>query len=829
MNAYTKPVVSASEGVPGAMVSQPGIDTQEFFDTILPAQGLRCIAVPHSEGGFKHQWCQDNAEAATVAGLLDRKGGNVFYALAGFTDTALDKERNERGKLVHGGRKQANVGWLKAFWADLDCGEGKPYPSARDALVSLKNFLDLTGLAKPWIVSSGRGLHVYWPLEAEVERADWKPVAEALKQAFSIGGLHADPSRTSDEASVLRPVGCHHRKAEAIPVRLLKSGEVWSYEMFRDQVQAFMDANPGAVVPTTKKAGGLNAELWGGVEYPPTYADKVANRCAVMGLVRDTQGNTDQPTWYRALGIIAFCEDADQVAQDWSRGHPDYDPDEVAEKLEQVRQFKPTTCAKLAECQPGLCGACPHNGKLVSPIKLGMAVPELNTNLVAAQTAAGVQHRRLADMPANMSEQEAIQWMWHIFYAHSFGGSPGYGRIDPDGTIHRLTSREIADGYNNRHVRVPGANKEPKFKQLGTYYTHSPHRREVDLVCYDPEGDRADPSLRTLNTWRGFSRQERRGGWSKMRRHLFVVICRRNCEYFRFLICWLAFAVQRPGTAPGSVVILQSEREGTGKSIVSGWMCSMFGDHGLRLETPEQIVGSFNGQLENVSFLAVDEVTFAGDNDAARKLKAIITEPTIMIHRKYQTPYAAPNMLHIMITTNEARAVQAGNGARRFFVLDVDDCRAGDHAYFDALQHEAYHGGIDAMFGFLRRLDLNKLKFKPWVVPRTQALIEQQERSASVEVEWALALADSPQHHLFAQFGKAAATDELYADYATFAKSRGRYFMAPGVFGRWLGRLGLQSVQVGTSRRKGWLLPDADTFAAMVRRGAGILPSTPGG
>ncbi|MBX6386169.1 MAG: hypothetical protein IRZ07_24885, partial [Microbispora sp.] len=326
MNAYTKPVVSASEGVSDAMVLRTGMDTQEFFDTILPSQGLRCIAVPNDKGGFRHFFFEDNATAAAAAQRLDQAGHNVFFALAGFTDTALDKERNEKGKLVRGGRKQANVGRLKAFWADLDCGEGKPYATARDALVALKAFLDLTGLAKPWIVASGRGLHVYWTLETEVERADWKPVAEMLKAAFVVGKLHADPSRTSDEASVLRPVGTHHRKAEAIPVRLLKSGEIWPFEMFRDRVQAFLDANPGAPAPTKKSSSALNAELWGGIEYPPTYADKIANRCAVMGLVRDTQGNVDQPTWFRALGIIAFCEDGDQVAQDWSCGHPDYDP-----------------------------------------------------------------------------------------------------------------------------------------------------------------------------------------------------------------------------------------------------------------------------------------------------------------------------------------------------------------------------------------------------------------------------------------------------------------------------------------------------------------------
>lgn len=353
------------------------MNSQAWVDLVLPSQGLRCVAVPQQapKTGFRHYFLNDNSQASATIAKLDDQGENVFYALAGFTDDARDRERDAKGRLVRGGRKQANVGWLRSFFSDIDCGEDKPYATARDGLVALKTFLDLTGLPKPYIVSSGRGLHIYWPMDDDVERVDWKATAVQLKQAMVIAGFHADPSRTSDEASVLRPVGAHHRKAQAIPVRLLKDGEIWSHEDFRAQVGAFLAANHA--VPETVKGPKLNADLMGGLEYPPTYADKIADRCAVARLVRDTQGNVDQPTWYRVLGLVAFCEDADQVAQEWSCGHPAYDPDEVATKLEQQRAFKPTTCAKLGECQPDLCKACPHFGKLASPIRLGMEAPEI--------------------------------------------------------------------------------------------------------------------------------------------------------------------------------------------------------------------------------------------------------------------------------------------------------------------------------------------------------------------------------------------------------------------------------------------------------------------
>ncbi|MBX6743579.1 MAG: hypothetical protein IRY87_16210 [Acetobacteraceae bacterium] len=824
MNAYTTAVASASESVSVATGAQPGMDTLELFDTVLPSQGLRCIAVPNDKGGFRHDFFADNAQAARAAHQLDAAGNNVFFALAGFTNQALDKERNEKGKLIRGGRKQANVGWLKAFWADLDCGEGKPYATAREALISLKAFLDLTALPKPWIVASGRGLHVYWPLEEEIERADWKPVAEKLKAAFHIAKLHADPSRTSDEASVLRPVGCHHRKAEPKPVVLLKSGEIWPFETFRDQVQEFLDANPSAPLPTTKKSGGLNAELWGGIEYPPTYADKIADRCAVMGLVRDTQGNVDQPTWFRALGIIAFCEDGDQVAQDWSCGHPDYDPDEVAEKLEQVRQFKPTTCAKLAECQPDLCAGCPFNGKLVSPIRLGMVVPVATQEAVAQadariQAVAVAQGHRIPSLKEVNDEAEGIAILNRKYaFVHDWGGQSGYVRFTPDGGIVWTTDAEIRAGEDNKSLLVSGGEGSYKRKPAGSWWLRHFQRAEYDRVDYDPELAHIRPGERVLNLWRGFALQGRPGEWGRMRRHLLEVVCRGDSAAFQYLLCWLAHLVQHPGEAPGSVIVLKSTTEGTGKSTVGNWFHRIVGRaHSLLLNSPEQILGQFNDHLEAKSLLVVNEPSFPGDHAGSRRFKSIITESELLIHPKFRRPYLVRNTLHILLTTNEAWAVPAGNKARRYLVLEVDDRFANDPVYFGPLYAEADNGGLEAMLYFLQRLDISG--WRPQEIPITDALIDQQERSLPIEAEWALSMTAD----MFGGwFGGAVTTNDLYRALVDYAKDCGRRPPANTVFGRWLSSLGLQEAKVGPRRSRGWLLPAEDEFHALVRRAAGI-------
>jgi hypothetical protein len=97
----------------------------------------------------------------------------------------------------------------------------------------------------------------------------------------------------------------------------------------------------------------------------------IADNCAIMGMMRDTRGNLDQPTWYGALGVLAQTIEAPEIVHEWSKGHPDYSKAETETKLAQAAQYPPTTCDKLGEQWPDVCKACPHFGKIKSPIVLG--------------------------------------------------------------------------------------------------------------------------------------------------------------------------------------------------------------------------------------------------------------------------------------------------------------------------------------------------------------------------------------------------------------------------------------------------------------------------
>ena len=217
MIATTPPLAEHSvlpvepEGIHG-LPEQKSLFTTEFFlDLILPSAGLRCIVHFH-EGRKVHTFHADNKRAAAKAAELDALGdGDVYFGCATFRDP--------------GSRKGINAHTAKSLWLDLDTAEFKgegnsPYSNRQVAVSALERFGFELALPTPIVVSSGYGLHVYWPMDSALAPDEWRETARALKRVCDKWGLKADHSRTTDIASILRVPGTHNRKNPTAPQRV---------------------------------------------------------------------------------------------------------------------------------------------------------------------------------------------------------------------------------------------------------------------------------------------------------------------------------------------------------------------------------------------------------------------------------------------------------------------------------------------------------------------------------------------------------------------------------------------------------------------------------
>lgn len=214
---------------------------------------------------------------------------------------------------------------------------------------------------------------------------------------------------------------------------------------------------------------------------------------------------------------------------------------------------------------------------------------------------------------------------------------------------------------------------------------------------------------------------------------------------------------------------------------------------------------------------------FPGDHQAAAVFRAMITAKTLLINPKNIAAYSIANTMHIIMTTNAKWAIPAGADARRFLMLDV--VIQMNRAYFNDLWREATTGGIEAMLHDLLRLDLTK--FHPRDVPATDALREQQRRSADSIADWitdCVTVGEIVPPSLTGGgsfgFNQQLPFKTLYDAYLTFCKDRGKRPESAKALGTAFKKMGL--VRSASNNPAQWTIPSAAALQSACDKWSGI-------
>lgn len=296
-------------------------------------------------------------------------------------------------------------------------------------------------------------------------------------------------------------------------------------------------------------------------------------------------------------------------------------------------------------------------------------------------------------------------------------------------------SREVAcflsfEDFRNFHLNCTvdvGDKKVP----LGHWWLRHPDRRQYRGLTFEPAAEREINGR--LNLWRGWGVKPRAGDWSLMRRHIVEVLASGNAAHADYITKWIAWTVQHPAERAQAALVFKGAR-GTGKGTLGNALCRIFGQHGTHISTAEHLAGRFNGHLRDACFLFADEAYWPGDKGAEGSLKRLVTEPDLFIEAKGKDGVTVPNMLHVMMASNDDWVVPAGEDERRYAVFAVSDCRKQDEKWFGPLNRQMEDGGYEAMLFDLMRMDIGD--WHPRRVIRTEALVEQQSRGLGPEDAW---------------------------------------------------------------------------------------------
>ena len=211
----------------------------------------------------------------------------------------------------------------------------------------------------------------------------------------------------------------------------------------------------------------------------------------------------------------------------------------------------------------------------------------------------------------------------------------------------------------------------------------------------------------TLNYWVGPVIEPTQGDWSRIRTHLYEVICDGDIELFEYLLDYVAHMLQRPEEKPGVMVVLLGS-QGTGKGLFFQILQRIWGRTSLLVSDIQQVVGNFNAALERNYVIMMDEALFSGDRKSQNRMKSFITEKSCTVEQKYQPSRTINSVHRFFASSNHEHFSHVEADDRRLLIVKVSKSRQGDRAYFSDLAAAIDDDTvIAAMVHDLMQLNLN--------------------------------------------------------------------------------------------------------------------------
>jgi hypothetical protein len=346
----------------------------DFFSLVLPSKGTYCFAAIQGKK-IEQVFLEDITDLVSITDAISGPV-NQYYALASF---------KESGK-----RTQANVAKLKSFWLDIDVGKGTEdcYDTQDQAYDAIKIFLTTTELPTPILVNSGNGVHVYWPLDRELDSEIWKPIATRLQALAVKHNLKVDSSCTTDSARILRyPNSLNYRDASnPKPTGITQTFDLTDYQPVNlISFASKLGLGSANSAQASEESDGLPFDI---PEHIKHIDDNVTKQivgvtvfklilenptpCAQIQYIKDNQATLPEPLWRAGLSIAQICTDRAEAIHTISDKHPSYTHAATEDKANQTKG--PYTCQSFEKLEPSRCVGCVHRGKLSTPAQLGRYV-----------------------------------------------------------------------------------------------------------------------------------------------------------------------------------------------------------------------------------------------------------------------------------------------------------------------------------------------------------------------------------------------------------------------------------------------------------------------
>jgi len=249
-------------------------------------------------------------------------------------------------------------------------------------------------------------------------------------------------------------------------------------------------------------------------------------------------------------------------------------------------------------------------------------------------------------------------------------------------------------------VRLQDARDLCADKQHMREWQAHPDRKVVrkEDVVFDPGGD---TSRASCNLFAGMPIKPKSGRCDAILDVLRFLVSREanGREVFAWVIKWLAYPLQNPGTKMQTALAFYGP-EGTGKNTFFDLIAAIYGRYALQFGQ-ELIEDRFNDAFSAKLFAVGNEVVSRSEfYHLPGRLKALITDSVILINPKNKPRREERNCCNLVFMSNRLDILKLDSDDRRFMVIHTPE-PAGPDFYADAAAESA-----EALFDYLMNIDL---------------------------------------------------------------------------------------------------------------------------
>lgn len=194
-------------------------------------------------------------------------------------------------------------------------------------------------------------------------------------------------------------------------------------------------------------------------------------------------------------------------------------------------------------------------------------------------------------------------------------------------------------------------------------------------------------------------------------------------EYLRYLIPvdqerdhllkMISWTVRNPGHKLGHALLLRSEHQGIGKSMLVEIWAELLGTHNVRKTTSREITGDYQSFIDGKLLVVVEEVNLAFGKDGYNQIKDYITGTTVAVNEKHVTAVVKPNYATFVFLSNLAAPILIESTDRRFFHVDTPALPRESQYYRDFVSW--WRSNLGEIRHHLEQIDLSE--FDPMAPP----------------------------------------------------------------------------------------------------------------